>query len=97
MEEVSVDSTYSFTILDSHGYEGREVHSLPSISQKIRKVSGVIEYDFEGLRMGAEGVSSDMSPKAQEPATLVSRHTLHLSLFRLVQPFFTLLLKHVLR
>lgn len=52
-------------------FGGRGAHDLPS-RRRTRGVSGVMQSELEGLRMGADGVSPDISPKAQEPGTLMS-------------------------
>lgn len=53
--------------MDLHGYGGQGVHDPPSTRQRTRRVSAAMQSESEGLGMGADSVSPDMRPKAQEP------------------------------
>ena len=47
--------------------EIKKFHSLPSVSWRSRKASGVIQFKSDDLRIsGAEGLSPHSSPKVQE-------------------------------
>ena len=52
--------------------EARKSQDLLSVSQRTSKADGVMQLKAKGLRIGVDGLSPRLSPKAREAGTLVS-------------------------
>lgn len=93
-EPIKYTYTYSQVEIDSCYYRDWEAPWSDTVNWEPRKISGIIQSEFEGLgTRGANGLSRSPSPKASQPGALMSQDRSWMSQLREKEnsPFFLVL------